>query len=69
MCPDENGEMEPCGPEQLLAKCVEEAEDAYDECTDNAGFWKRQGCGLEHGRRVMACAINYLEEILTPFNT
>lgn len=69
MCPDENGEMEPCGPRKLFEKCVKEADTARDECTDNAGFWKRLGCGLEHGRKVTACTIDYLEEILTPFNT
>ena len=69
MCPDENGEMQPCGAEQLLKMCEEAANYAYEECREDAGFWGRQGCKLERAGTVMACAINYLEEILTPFNT
>ena len=68
MCPDENGELQPCTPEQLLAKCVDEADDAYDECAEGAGFWGRMGCGVERGRSVTKCAIEYVEEVLIPSN-
>ena len=68
MCPDERGELEPCGPRKLFEKCVEEADAAYDECTKDAGFWGRMGCGLERGRKVTKCAIEFLEEVLIPFN-
>ena len=67
MCPDENGEMQPCTPEQLLAMCVDEADDAYDDCSEGVGFWGRMGCGVERGRSVTKCAIEYLEEVWIPF--
>lgn len=68
MCPDENGDLEPCDPDELHEMCVEAADDAFDECMEDAGFWKRQGCRLQRGGRVMGCTIEFIDDLLSPFN-
>lgn len=66
MCPDENGELQPCTPEQLFAKCIEEADDAYDECAKDAGSWGRARCGFRHARDVVECTVDYVIDRLLP---
>lgn len=68
MCPGEDGYLEPCTPEQLYDMCIQEAKHAFDECMEGAGFWERQGCRVERGRRGLKCAFEFLEDIVMPFN-
>ncbi len=68
MCPNEDGHLEPCTAEQLYDMCVREAKHEYEACMEDAGFWERQGCRVQLGRRGLKCTFEFLEDIVMPLN-
>ena len=63
-CVDEHGYDGPCDPDDIIAQCIKAANEELDECAEDAGFWGRARCGVEHSLDLIACATNFLKEIL-----